>query len=146
MLNDPGRILAIDPGEKRLGIAVSDPTQIIASPLCVIDHQSRLNDAEAILTIAEEQNAVLIIVGQPLGWNDDSGPQAQKSVRLADEIRKLSSVPVQLWNEYGSTQAAQAARRKMNVSRKKRTGHLDDLAAAIILQSFLDTRIDAEDV
>ena len=146
MLNDPGRILAIDPGEKRLGIAVSDPTQIIASPLCVIDHQSRLKDAEAILTIAKEQNAVLIIIGQPLGWNNDTGPQSQKSVRLADEIRKLSSVPVQLWNEYGSTQAAQAARRKMNVSRKKRTGHLDDLAAAIILQSFLDARIDAEDL
>ncbi len=144
MKTDPGRVLAIDPGEKRLGIAVSDPTRTIAAPLCVINHKSRKEDALAIINLAKEQEATLILIGQPRNWDDDLGAQAEKSSRLADEIQSLGQIPVQLWNEYGSTQAAQSARRQMNVSRKKRTGHLDDLAAAIILQNFLDSTIDEE--
>ena len=145
MDNAPGRILAVDPGERRLGLAISDPTQTIASPLHVIDHQNRQADAERILTTAVENEVVMIVIGRPLDWNGLENPQSQKSDRLAEEIRAQGSIPVELWDEFGSTQKAQEARRKMNVSRKKRAGHLDDLAAVVILQSFLDHLQDQED-
>jgi len=144
MDKDPGRILAVDPGEKRLGIAISDPTQTIASSLCVVEHQSRSKDAQAIFRLAREHQAVLILIGQPLDWDGTSNPQSVKSIRLAEEIQSLGEIPVNLWDEFGSTQKAQDSRRQMNVSHKKRSGHLDQVAAAVILQTYLDHLIDQE--
>ncbi len=144
MSPEPGRVLAVDPGEKRLGIAISDPTQTIASSLCVIEHENREKDALAIYTKAQEHSAVLILIGQPLNWDGSLNPQSSKSVRLADDIKSMGDIPVQLWDEFGSTQKAQNSRRQMSVSRKKRSGHLDHVAAAVILQSFLDHQIDQE--
>lgn len=144
MEKDPGRIIAVDPGEKRLGIAISDPTQTIASSLCVIEHQSRKKDAQEILNLAQEHNAVLILIGQPLDWDGAINPQSRLSIRLAEEIQTLGEIPVKLWDEFGSTQKAQDSRRQMNVSRKKRSGHLDQVAAAVILQTYLDHQMDQE--
>lgn len=144
MDKDPGRILAVDPGEKRLGIAISDPTQTIASPLCVIEHQNRNKNANAIHTLAGEHEAVLILIGQPLDWNGAQNLQSYKSIRLVEEIQTLGDIPVILWDEFGSTQKAQDSRRQMKVSRKKRSGHLDQVAAAVILQTYLDHLIDQE--
>jgi putative Holliday junction resolvase len=141
---EPGRILAVDPGEKRLGVAVSDPTQTIASPWCVIEHQNRKENARAILVLAAEQSAVLILIGQPLDWDGSLNPQANQSLRLVEEIQALSEIPVLLWDEYGSTQKARDSRRQMNVTRKSRAGHLDQVAAAVILQTYLDHQIDQE--
>lgn len=136
----PGRILAIDPGEKRLGVAISDPTQTIASPLIVLKSLSMREDAQAILDIATEQGAVLIIVGQPLHWDGTESIQAEGSRKLAELLQELGSIPVDLADEYGTTQAARASRLKMNVRREKRSGHLDDLAATILLQNYLESR------
>jgi putative Holliday junction resolvase len=144
--NDPGRILAVDPGEKRLGLAVSDPTRTIASPLEVISHSSRIKDAREIMRIAQEQGATLIIIGHPLNWDGSESPQAAGSLKLAESLRELGSVPVELIDEYGSTQEAQQVRREMAVTREKRAGHLDDLAAAIILQHYLENLESAEDL
>ena len=138
MLAEPGRILAIDPGEARIGLAISDPTQTIASPLMVLESQSMKVDAEAILQVAEDQGAVLIIVGQPLHWDGTESPQSERSKKLADSLMEIGSVPVGLADEYGTTRAARDARLKMNVSREKRSGHLDDIAATILLQNYLD--------
>ncbi len=139
MSSDPGRILAVDPGDKRIGLAISDPSQTIASPLAVIEHQSRADDARQILVYVKEAGAVLII----LGYDDDQEGQptyqGRKSIRLQNELLRIGDIPVLLWSEFGSTRQAQLARREMNVSRKKRAGHLDDLAATIILQSYLDS-------
>ncbi len=146
MTDEPGRILAVDPGDRRLGLAVSDPTRTIVSPLEVIPHQSRRIDAQEILRIAEEQDVTLIILGQALHWDGSKSPQASGSVRLAEILRELGPIPVELVDEYGSTQKAQQVRRKMNVTREKRSGHLDDLAAAIILQNYLENLESAEDL
>ena len=136
-----GRILAVDPGEKRIGLAVSDPTATISNPLRVIVHTARTVDAALIAQEAADLEAVLIIVGQPL---DEEGqpntPQARHAAKLAQAIQEQTSIPVQLWDESGSTKTAQAARRAMGVNRRKRAGHLDDLAAAVILQSYLDAQ------
>jgi len=139
-MSDFARILAVDPGDKRLGIAISDLTGTIASPVCVLTHVSRKENALAILAIAEEKEVKLIVVGQAFDWDEEISFQGRKSTRLADKIRALGSIPVILWDEYGSTSIARNARRMMNVSRKKRSGHLDDLAATVILQTYLDSQ------
>lgn len=139
MEREPGRILGVDPGEKRLGLALSDPTQTIASPLMVLKSQSPKKDAARILQRAQEEGAVLIVVGQPLHWDGSESDQSKESRKLVELLQDLGSLPVELADEYGTTQAAREARLQMNLSRKKRSGHLDDLAATILLQNFLDT-------
>ncbi len=144
-MSDLARILAVDPGDKRLGIAISDLTGTIASPVCVLTHVSREENALAILAIAEEKEVKLIVIGQAYNWDGEISFQGRKSTRLADKIRALGSIPVILWDEYGSTSIARNARRMMNVSRKKRSGHLDDLAATVILQTYLDSQSNREE-
>lgn len=134
------RVLAIDPGEKRIGIAISDPTGTIASPVMVIKHNSRQVDAAAIVKLALENEVGTIIVGQSLDEEGLPTHEGRRSGRLAEAIQSQTSLPVILWDESGSTQEARAARIAMGVSRRKRRGHQDDLAAAIILQSYLDTQ------
>jgi putative Holliday junction resolvase len=132
------RILAVDPGEKRLGIALSDPTGTIAGPLAVLEHVARPVDAATIAQLAAENGAGLIVIGQALDDDNQPTPQSRKAQRLAEAIRAQTGLPVELWDESGSTQAAQQARMALGVSRRKRRGHLDDLAATVILQDYLD--------
>lgn len=139
-MNTPSRILAIDPGEKRLGFAVSDPTGTIATPLTVVEHQSREKDVQKILDIARANNAGKIVIGQALDWDGSLSEQGKKSSRLAAAIREKTHIPVVLWNEYGTTQTAQDARIEMGLSRKKRSEPIDHLAATLILQSYLDAQ------
>ncbi|MCI0519995.1 MAG: Holliday junction resolvase RuvX [Chloroflexi bacterium] len=132
------RILAVDPGEARLGLALSDPAGVIASPLGVLTHLSRAVDAAAIAQSARENDAGLILVGQSLDAEGQPTPQARRAARLAAAIRAQTSTPVLLWDEYGSTQAARSARQALGASRSRRRGHLDELAATYILQTYLD--------
>ena len=134
------RVLCIDPGEKRLGVAISDPSGTIANPLTVIRHISRLVDAATIASLAQEQDVDQIIVGEALDDEGGPTPQSRHAARLAEAIRLQTDLPVELWDESGSTQEARRARIIMGVSRRKRRGHLDDLAATVILQTFLDAK------
>lgn len=133
-----GRVLGVDPGDQRIGVAVSDPTGTIANPLRVIKHVARLLDAAQVAQIAAEQGAVKIVIGCPYDIDGESGPQARKSERFAEALRSQTDLPVVLWDESGSTQAARAARIAMGARRAKRAGHLDELAATYILQTYLD--------
>lgn len=134
------RILAVDPGEKRIGVALSDPSGMIANPLTVLKHVSRAIDAATIAQLAREHQAGRIIVGQALDDENQPTPQSRKAYRLAAAIRSQTDIPVELWDETGSTQAAQTARLAMGASRRKRGGHLDDIAATYILQTYLDAQ------
>jgi putative Holliday junction resolvase len=134
------RILGVDPGEKRIGLAISDPTGSIANPLAVLQHTSRLVDAAAIAGLALEHGAVRIIVGHPLDADNRATPQSRRAYRLAAAIRQQCGLPVVLWDETGSTQAARQARLVMGAGRRERGGHLDELAATYILQSYLDAQ------
>jgi putative holliday junction resolvase len=134
------RILAVDPGDKRIGLAISDPSGTIANPLRVIEHVGRAIDAASIAQIASEYEAVFIVIGQPLDENGEVGPQARKSQRLAEAVKLQTSIEVILWDESGSTQIARQARLQMGVNRSKRKGHMDELAATVILQSYLDSQ------
>jgi putative holliday junction resolvase len=133
-----GRVMAVYPGEKRIGLAISDQTGTIANPLKVVKHVSRTLDAAQIALEAGEQQARLIIIGQALDQDGLLGPRARSALRLAEAIRLQTDIPVDLWDESGSTQEAMAARLSMGVSRRKRNAHIDELAATIILQSYLD--------
>ncbi len=133
-----GRVLAVDPGEKRLGIAISDPTGTIARPLTVIKHISRVVDAATVAQLAEDQDAVRIVIGQALDSDGQLTPQAWRAARFAEAVCQQTGLPVELWDESGSTQAARMSRIALGVSRRKRGGHLDEIAATIILQTYLD--------
>ena len=132
------KILAVDPGEKNIGLAISDELGISANPLIVIKHVQRQKDAARVAAIARENDVAQIIIGQSL--DDEGNPtfEGRKSARFAKALRAEIDLSIILWDEYGSTQEARQIRLKMGVSRKKRSGHLDDLAATIILQSYLD--------
>jgi putative Holliday junction resolvase len=132
------RILAVDHGEKRIGLALSDPTGTIASPLTVIRHVSRLVDAAQVADLASENGVELIVVGQ--SFDEDGNPNlaGRRAAKFADALREQTQAPVVLWDESFSTREARAARVEMGVSRKKRAGHLDELAAVMILRSYIE--------
>ena len=135
------RILAVDPGSKRIGIALSDPTGTIASPLKVVNHISRPIDAATIAALAQEYEAEKIIVGQSLDEEGKPTVQGRSAARLSAAIRSQTDLPVLLWDESHSTQQARQSQLTLGTPKRKRQGHVDDLAAAAILQSFLDTQI-----
>jgi putative Holliday junction resolvase len=133
------RILAVDPGEKHIGIAISDPTSTVASPLTVLQHKSRSLDSAAIANLAQQYQAEMIVIGYTLDEEGLSTPQSRKAEHLADTIHRQYDLPVTMWDESFSTQQARQARIAMNTTRRKRRGHMDDLAATVILQSYLDS-------
>ncbi len=132
------RILAVDPGEKRHGIAISDPTATLARPLLILTHTSRALDAAEIAALARDHQVERILVGQSLG--DDSKPNlsGRRAARLAAAIRTQTDTPVELWNEDFSTRTAIDGRIAAGASRRTRAKPIDDLAAAAILQDYLD--------
>ena len=96
------RILGIDPGEKNIGIAISDPTGNLANPVTVIRHVSRLFDAASIAQIALENSAELIVVGQALDIDGKPTLSGRRAGRLAAAIRTQTEIPVILWDESNS--------------------------------------------
>jgi putative holliday junction resolvase len=132
------RVLAIDHGSKNIGLALSDLSGTIANPLSIVRHESREKDTEIIAGIVNYRKVDLVVVG--CSYDDEGKPtyEGRKSQRFANQLAKKINIPVRLWNEAFSTQVARDARIAMGVTRKNRKGHLDDLAATVILQSFLD--------
>jgi len=132
------RILAVDHGEKRIGLALSDPTATIASPIKVIEHVSRLMDAAQVATLASENDVALIVIGQ--SYDEEGKPTlaGRRAAKFAGALKEQTQIPVILWDESFSTQDARATRIEMGVSRRKRAGHMDELAAVMILKSYLD--------
>jgi putative Holliday junction resolvase len=132
------RILAVDHGEKQIGLALSDPTATIASPLKVIKHASRLMDAAQVANLASENEVALIVIGQ--SYDEEGRPNlaGRRAAKFAEALKEQTQIPVVLWDESFSTQDARAARIEMGVSRKKRAGHMDELAAVMILKSYLE--------
>ena len=132
------KILGIDPGEKNIGIAISDPTGTLARPLVVLKTISRQVNAHRIQALAEKEQIDLIIIGQATDEDGKPNVSGRKAARLAGELRSLTNTPIELWDESYSTQDAQALTLRLGVPKKARQGHQDEIAAAIILQSYLD--------
>ena len=134
------RILALDVGDRRIGLAISDPTGLIASPLGHVERGP--TDIDDIIRIAGDNNAARIVVGVPLTLAGDSGEQAGKVRRFVREIRSATDVPVVTVDERFST--VLALRLLTDTDRGRRSnrdkGRIDSSAAAVILQSYLDSR------
>jgi putative Holliday junction resolvase len=128
------RILAVDPGDKRHGLAISDPTRLIARPLSVLEHTSRSADVREVILTAEKHEASTILVGIPYDSDGNPGPQARKALRFVEALRETTSIPILTWDESGSTQAALQIRKADQL--------LDARAAAVILQEYLNAQID----
>jgi putative Holliday junction resolvase len=134
------RILAVDHGEKRIGLALSDITATIASPLKVIEHVSRAIDAAQVANLAAQSDVTLIVVGQSFDEDGNPNPAGRRAGRFADELKNQTTLSIELWDESFSTQDARIARIELGVSRKKRAGHQDAFAAVVILQSYLESK------
>lgn len=136
------RILAVDHGEKRIGLALSDPTGSVAAPLNVIQHVSRVIDAAQVAAAAAEHDVGLVLIGQSFDEEGNPNAAGRRAARFAEQLRAQTGIPVQMWDESMSTQDAHAAQLASGSRRSARRGHLDDLAATIILQSYLDAQAD----
>ena len=138
------RILGVDVGERRVGIAISDPTGTVVRPLPTLMRGSREEDMAAFTTLVNEYDVELIVVGQPLSLDGTEGPQARRVARYALVLTEHLAVPVVSWDERFTTVEAKEILFE-NRSKKKRRharakGQVDAIAAAVILQSYLDSR------
>jgi len=132
------RILSVDPGEKKIGLALSDPDGLFARPLTDLTHTSRPDDAARIVALATEHNAEMILLGLALDSEGRAGLQARRAERLAEALRQLTPLPVVLHDESHSTQTAQAALIAAGKKRRARREQIHAAAAAALLQSYLD--------
>ena len=134
-----GRVLAIDPGSRRVGVAVSDPSATIAQPLTVLAVSPEATLVERLAALAREEEASELVVGLPRRLDGSLGPEAQAARGLADELRRATGLAVTLVDERLSSAAAERALLSGGVSRARRRQLSDKVAATMILQSFLDS-------
>jgi putative holliday junction resolvase len=132
------RILAIDLGEKRIGVAISDALGITAQGLTVLQSRGRMNDVEELLKLAEQQGAGAFVIGMPRNMDGSFGPAAEKVRKFVEALVSAGEKPVYLYDERLSTKVATRALLEGDVSRKKRKSSVDMLAAQVILQGYLE--------
>ncbi len=137
------KILAVDPGLRKVGLAVSDPTGTAARALAVFEHGSLQQDCARILEAAHCEKAERILIGSSHERGTKMNEQARFTHKLLAALRAAASVPVALWDESFSTQRAQEVRRQRGDRRKARRAADDSLAAAAFLQEYLDAQADS---
>ena len=128
--------LAIDYGAARVGVALS--VGWIARPLQILPHQSLASLIDRLLKLAKEELATQFLVGLPINADGSEGRQAETVRAFANELALHTTLPVLLWNEYGSSKSAQQQMIASNTRRKSRRKKLDAIAAAVFLQEFVD--------
>jgi len=133
-----GRILGCDVGEKTIGLALSDKTRMIATPLSVILRTKWKKDSEVLLKILDEHSIVGVVVGFPLNMDGSEGPRCQSTRQFVNNLLLLKDLPVCLWDERLSTVAVTRTLLEADMSRSKRSKVVDKMAASYILQGLLD--------
>lgn len=132
------RVLALDIGDRRIGIAVSDPTGLIARPLRVLERRSKKEDFAAIAALVAEYGVERVVVGRPLTPKGRVGQQAQRVERYTQALAEALPVPVELWDERYTTVAAEEILRETRKSSSRREKRdVDAVAAAVLLQDYL---------
>lgn len=134
------RILAVDYGDARTGIAVSDNSEFLASPVGTLKEWNAQRLAQKIADISKEQGAGEIIVGLPINMNGTKGERAEKCEDFAKLIAELVDCPVRMWDERSTTVTAHQILNETNVRGKNRKAVVDTVAATVILESYLDYR------
>jgi putative Holliday junction resolvase len=136
----PGRILGLDVGARRIGVAVSDPLGLTAQGLPTLHRRNRRYDQSELRKIVREYEVSEIVVGNPLRMSGQTGAQAEKVAAFAEQIRQELSLPVHLWDERLSTAEAHRLLDETGIRDARRKEVIDKMAAVLILQSFLDAR------
>lgn len=134
------RIMAVDFGDSRTGLAVCDKGEILASPLATVFEKNFDRCAEEVAKKAAENKAEMLVVGDPVNMNGTRGERSEKCRLFAEKLRELSGLEVQMWDERSTTVSAINIMNENNRRGKKRKEVLDQAAAAIILESFLAYR------
>lgn len=132
------RILAVDPGSKRVGLAISDPTGTIAQALATVPAEPKASLPARLADIARAREAERIVVGLPRRLDGTLGPEARSAEKLAGDLRRSSGLPVDLVDERMTTAAAERAMIEGGVRREQRRRDIDRVAATMLLQSHLD--------
>lgn len=132
------RKLGIDPGLKRVGIALSDEESEYASPLTTIQHVDDATTTAAIAGLAKTHGVDAIVVGLPLRMNGLEGPEARKARRFARDLKSATNLTIVLWDERMTTMAAERELRGSGLRGEKKRSQIDQAAATLLLQSYLD--------
>ncbi len=135
-----GRVLGIDYGEKRLGLALSDETWTIASPLEVYERRSLEEDLQHLREVIEREKVERVVLGLPLNMDGSYGPKAQEVLQFKEQLEGALRLPVELVDERLTTQEAERVLLEADLSRRRRREVRDRLAAVLILQNYLDRR------
>ena len=133
------RILALDVGEKRIGVALSDPTGLLATPLTTIERKGQDSDIDAALRLATEHEVGEIVVGLPLSMSGRRGPQAGRVDAFVRALAERTDIPLKSVDERLSSVQAERMLRESGIEPSKNKARIDSAAAAIILQSYLDS-------
>ncbi len=134
------RYLGVDPGKKRIGLAISDPGGTIATPLKILQRQSLQQVLRDVASLCRQEEVGTIVVGLPLNMDGTRGPAAQDAEQLASHLAQATGLAVQLWDERLSSVSAERSMLDADLSRSMRRRRIDKVAAQIILQGFLDAR------
>ena len=133
-----GSLLGLDLGEKTIGVATCDPNRKLATGVETISRTKFTADAQRLLALAAERNAVGFVLGLPINMDGSEGPRAQATRAFARNFSKLTELPIALWDERLSTAAVERDLIAADVSRAKRAAVIDQHAAAFILQGAID--------
>ncbi|MBV8206611.1 MAG: Holliday junction resolvase RuvX [Acidobacteria bacterium] len=136
----PQRLLALDVGSRTIGVAVSDPLGITAQGLPTIRRSSKRADYDQLAKLVRTYGVAEIVVGHPLQMSGAAGLQAQKIEAMAVELRRRFHLPVHLWDERLTSSEANRLLRETDMSIRRRGEVVDQLAAVLILQSFMEAR------
>lgn len=133
------RILALDLGKRRIGLAVSDPLGITAQGLPNLERTNKRTDLAALARIAQERGASLILMGNPINMRGSEGRQSAWVREFAAALERETGLPIQFWDERLTTVEASRVLRSSGISIEKRAAAVDRLSAVILLQSYLDS-------
>lgn len=137
---EPGRILAIDYGSRRMGLAVTDPLGITAQGLETLERKNKRSDFARLERVIRLHEVQEIVLGYPLRLSGQEGTQSQKVSEFAEALREKFQLPVHLWDERLTSAEANRFLREAELSPRKRAQAVDRMAAVLILQSFLQAR------
>jgi len=138
-----GRVLGLDVGERRIGVAISDPERRLAVPFRIVERREDASDVQTIVDLARDEKVEALVIGHPITLKGTVGPQARQVEAFAERLAEASGLPLELWDErLTSVQAERAppGPRTRRGARAARRAPADDVAAAILLQSYLDRR------
>ena len=134
------RVLGLDVGDRRIGVALSDETGLLASPLSTLQRVGPKKDPQAVAALVREHGVEAIVVGLPYNLDGSVGPQAVKVQAFAETLRRVARVPVRFWDERLTTVEAEEILAEREVSWRRRKGLVDQVAAVLILQGYLDAQ------